>query len=229
MNKINVIYLQNKGQKYIFCSLSGGILFLGDASWQKQLIFKWGVRALSSCGRVIVSCGSFDYWLERKLSWQCPAVLQEAFQGKKSWENAEVNCERQRAAPLKSTYLKCYSERRLVSNLPKNTSRCKGSLMSFSHCVLPHLKIIRNQLLGCTLTAPARRLRWQITGVTGIQLSTLKLLWIHHPGNCSTLLFTGADTCPVMHGGASGVGGRGGTRTHTCTYIHLHSSILPQP
>lgn len=31
MNKINVIYLQNKGQKYIFCSLSGGILFLGDA------------------------------------------------------------------------------------------------------------------------------------------------------------------------------------------------------
>lgn len=62
--------------------------------------------------------------------------VQEAFEAKRS-ENPELNCERQHAAPLKSTYLKCYSERRLLSNLPKNTSRCKGSLMSFSHCVLP--------------------------------------------------------------------------------------------
>lgn len=150
--------------------------------------------------------------------------------GKKRWENAEVNCERQRAAPLKSTYLKCYSERRLVSNLPENTSRCKGSLMSFSHCVLPHLKIIRNQLPGCTLAAPARRLRWQITGVTGIQPSTLKLLWIHHPGNCSTLLFTVADTRAVMHGGASGRGG--GTHTHmhihTSSFFYLASTVKPR-
>lgn len=75
--------------------------------------------------------------------------VEEALEAKRS-EKAQLNSEKQHAAPLKSTYLKCYSECRLVPNLPKNTSRCKGSLMSFSHCVLPHLKIIQNQLLWCT-------------------------------------------------------------------------------
>lgn len=35
MNKINAIYLQNKDQNYLFCSIGDGILLLEDTSWKK--------------------------------------------------------------------------------------------------------------------------------------------------------------------------------------------------
>lgn len=153
--------------------------------------------------------------------------VQEAFKAKRS-KKAELNCEKQHAAPLKSTYLKCYSEHRLVSNLPKNTSRCKGSLMSFSHCVLPHLKIIQINCCGAHSLLPRRVGGGKSRTLTEIQGSTFKLLWIRHPSKCGTLLFTVADTLSVVHGGAS-------VCVSAHTNIHTHApaltslfSILPQ-